>query len=97
MRGGLASDQLTSKEKAAAGAFRSKAYDALGASRYESGRAGGSDPTGGAKFFYFDYGQPAPPFTKGKAPVAVYGPFRNTVKEKGESERNPMETLRVYK
>jgi hypothetical protein len=96
-RGGLASDELHPKEAAAVKRFPSSAYDAYGGSRHVSAVAGSRrDPTGGAQFFYLDHGQPEPPWAVGKEPVAVFGPFRNTVPEKRAPKHNAMETIKIY-
>jgi hypothetical protein len=97
MQGGLASDELNSGEEEATRGFPSKAYDAFGVSRYEARRSSSpDDPTHGARYFYFDYGQTAPSFAKGRTPVAVFGPFRNTVREKNANKDQSTEYLKVY-
>jgi len=96
-KGGLASDELHPKEATAVKRFPSSAFDAYGASRHVSLVAGSPrDPTGGAQFFYLDHGQPEPSWSAGKEPVAVFGPFRNTVPQKGANKHNSMETINIY-
>jgi len=95
--GGLGSDELSPKEATATRGFPSKAYDAFGASRYEALRANGPDPTGGATHFYMDFGQKSvPSFAKGKSPIAVYGPFQNTVRERGARHDQGLEYIKVF-
>lgn len=97
LRGGLASDELQPKEAAAVKRFPSSAYDAYGGSRHVASVAGSPrDPTGGAQFFYLDHGQPEPARSVGKEPVAVFGPFRNTVQQRGTRKHNSMETIKIY-
>jgi hypothetical protein len=96
-RGGLASAELHPKEAAAVKRFPSSAYDAFGGSRHVASVAGGPrDPTGGAQFFYLDHGQPEPPWSIGKEPVVVYGPFRNTVSQKRRHKGDSTETIKIY-
>jgi len=96
-KGGLASDELHSKEAAAVKRFPSAAYDAYGGSRHVAVVAGSPrDPTGGAQFFYLDHGQRQPPWSVGKEPIAVFGPFLNTVRRKDAHEDGLMETIKIY-
>lgn len=95
--GGLGSDELRPKEATATRGFPSKAYDAFGASRYEALRANGTDPTGGATHFYMDFGQSKPDWVLDAKPVAEFGPFRNTVREKGAGEHQSTEYIKVYR
>lgn len=97
MRGGLASDELNPTEEKATRGYPSKAYDAYGVSRYEARRSGSpADPTRGARYFYLDYGQKPPSFAQGKDPVAVFGPFKNSIRKKGAGKDEPTEYVKMY-
>lgn len=56
------------------------------------------DPTKGARNYYLDYGQDPPPWTAGKKPIAVFGPFVNA--SGGGGVHNPKKGdkmhIRVY-
>lgn len=56
--------------------------------------ASSPDPTNGAKNYYLDYGQDPPPWTAGKKPVAVFGPFVNA--SGGGGVHNPKKGDRIH-
>ena len=75
--GGVAHAQLGKQEAQAVQTYP-PARAAYQDSQHAAERArSGPDQTGGARNFYLDYGQGAPPWARGKAPVATFGPFLN--------------------
>lgn len=96
IRGGLAADHLAPPEMRAIGTIASPAYDAHGASLAAAHDAARHrDPTGGARFFYLDHGQPSPSWAAGRQLVGDFGPFSNT-SGKGRLKNAPTR-IKVYK